>query len=102
MRNPTAGVATALRGVRSKPRLRETSAAKKPEEASLEPSVSILATASTLPEAIVSNHDIGQRLLDGVEIDDEESAEIVARIRERAELIEKKTGLRARGFDRFL
>ena len=61
-------------------------------------SVSILSTASTLPEAVVSNRDIGQRLLDGIEIDDESSAEIVARIGERAELIEKKTGLRARHF----
>jgi len=58
--------------------------------------VSIVATGSTLPEAVVSNREIGQRLLDGVEIDDESSAEIVARISERAELIEKKTGLRAR------
>jgi 3-oxoacyl-[acyl-carrier-protein] synthase-3 len=78
-------------------RLRDSRAAN-PEEAPLEPSVSIIATASTLPQAIVSNHDIGQRLLDGVEIDDEESAEIVARIGERAELIEKKTGLRSRHF----
>lgn len=79
-------------------RLRDSRAANEPEEAPLEPSVSIIATASTLPQAIVSNHDIGQRLLDGVEIDDEESAEIVARIGERAELIEKKTGLRSRHF----
>jgi 3-oxoacyl-[acyl-carrier-protein] synthase-3 len=64
----------------------------------LNPTVSVLATGSTLPAAIVSNRDIGQRLLDGVEVDDEESAEIVARISERAELIEKKTGLRARRF----
>ena len=78
-------------------RLRDSRAAN-PEEAPLEPPVSIIATASTLPQAIVSNHDIGQRLLDGVEIDDEESAEIVARIGERAELIEKKTGLRSRHF----
>jgi 3-oxoacyl-[acyl-carrier-protein] synthase-3 len=60
--------------------------------------VSILATASTLPEAIVSNRDIGQRLLDGVEVDDESTADIIARITERAELIEKKTGLRSRRF----
>lgn len=60
--------------------------------------VSILSTASTLPEAVVSNREIGQRLLDGIEIDDESSAEIVARISERAEIIEKKTGLRARRF----
>jgi 3-oxoacyl-[acyl-carrier-protein] synthase III len=60
--------------------------------------VSILATTSTLPEAVVSNRSIGQSLLEGIEIDDEASAEIVARIEERAELIEKKTGLRARHF----
>jgi len=57
-----------------------------------------VATASTLPTATVSNREIGQRLLEGVEADDEESAEIVARISERAELIEKKTGLRSRRF----
>ena len=60
--------------------------------------VSILATTSTLPAAVVSNRSIGQALLEGIEIDDEDSAEIVARIQERAELIEKKTGLRARRF----
>ena len=60
--------------------------------------VSIVATARTLPDAEVSNREIGQRLLEGVEIDDEESAEIVARISERAEIIEKKTGLRSRRF----
>ena len=64
----------------------------------MSPAVSIVATASTLPTAAVSNREIGQRLLEGVEIDDEESAEIVARISERAELIEKKTGLRSRRF----
>ena len=60
--------------------------------------VSILATTSTLPAAVVSNRSIGQLLLDDIEIDDEATAEIVARIKERAELIEKKTGLRARRF----
>jgi 3-oxoacyl-[acyl-carrier-protein] synthase III len=60
--------------------------------------VSILATASTLPDAVVSNQAIGQRLLADVEVDDEASAEIVARITERADAIEKKTGLRARRF----
>lgn len=60
--------------------------------------MSIVATASTLPEDEVSNREIGRRLLKGVEIDDEASAEIVARIGERAELIEKKTGLRSRRF----
>jgi len=66
--------------------------------ASLVPAVSILATGSTLPVAVVSNQDIGQRLLANVEIDDEESAEIVSRITERAGMIEKKTGLSARRF----
>jgi len=60
--------------------------------------VVIAATGSTLPEQSVSNREIGQRLLEGTEIDDEASAEIVSRIRERAELIEKKTGLRSRRF----
>jgi 3-oxoacyl-[acyl-carrier-protein] synthase-3 len=60
--------------------------------------VSIFSTASTLPASIVGNVEIGERLLAGIEVDDEESAEIVARIRERAGLIEKKTGLRARHF----
>jgi 3-oxoacyl-[acyl-carrier-protein] synthase-3 len=60
--------------------------------------VSIVATGSTLPEEVVSNAEIGRRLLAGVEIDDEESAEIVAKITERSEAIEKKTGLRARRF----
>jgi 3-oxoacyl-[acyl-carrier-protein] synthase-3 len=64
----------------------------------LSPTVSILSTGSTLPSGVVSNREIGQRLLADVEIDDEESAEIVAKITERAELIEKKTGLRARRF----
>ncbi len=78
--------------------LRGSSAGNEPAGLPLKSSVSILSTASTLPEAVVSNRDIGQRLLDGIEIDDESSAEIVARIGERAELIEKKTGLRARRF----
>lgn len=60
--------------------------------------VVIAATASTLPGQTVSNRDIGRRLLEGTEVDDEATAEIVAHIRERAELIEKKTGLRSRRF----
>jgi 3-oxoacyl-[acyl-carrier-protein] synthase-3 len=60
--------------------------------------VAVVATASTLPEGAVSNREIGRRLLNGVEVDDEASAEIVARISERAELIERKTGLRSRRF----
>ncbi len=55
--------------------------------------MSIVATGRTLPAEVVSNREIGRRLLEGIEVDDEASAEIVARITERAELIEKKTGL---------
>ncbi len=91
-------MATPRRRVRSDLRLRGSRARTQPAGLPLKSSVSILSTASTLPEAVVSNRDIGQRLLDGIEIDDESSAEIVARIGERAELIEKKTGLRARHF----
>jgi 3-oxoacyl-[acyl-carrier-protein] synthase-3 len=64
----------------------------------LHPTVSIVSTASTLPATVVSNTEIGRRLLEGVEVDDEDSAEIVARIRERSEQIEKKTGLQSRRF----
>lgn len=60
--------------------------------------VSILRTASTLPDAVVSNIEIGERLIAGVQPDDEEGEEIVAKVRERSTLIEKKTGLRARRF----
>ena len=60
--------------------------------------VSIVRTASTLPDAVVSNRDIGERLVAGVPIDDEAGEDIVAKVRERSQLIEKKTGLRARRF----
>ena len=60
--------------------------------------VAIVATGSTLPQEVISNREIGRRLLDGVEIDDESSAQIVAQITERAELIEAKTGLQSRRF----
>ena len=60
--------------------------------------VSIVRTASTLPAAVVTNREIGERLIAGVPIDDEAGEEIVAKVRERSELIEKKTGLRARRF----
>ena len=60
--------------------------------------VSIVRTARTLPDPVVSNREIGERLVAGVEIDDEATADIVAKVRERSELIEKKTGLRARRF----
>jgi len=60
--------------------------------------VTIVRTASTLPDAEVSNREIGERLLAGVQPDDEAAEEIVSKVRERSELIEKKTGLRARRF----
>jgi 3-oxoacyl-[acyl-carrier-protein] synthase III len=60
--------------------------------------VSIVRTASTLPDAVVSNREIGERLVADVQPDDEAAEAIVAKVRERSELIEKKTGLRARRF----
>jgi 3-oxoacyl-[acyl-carrier-protein] synthase-3 len=60
--------------------------------------VSIISTASILPEAAVSNTEIGERLIAGVMVDDEPAADIVAQTRTRSELIEKKTGLRSRRF----
>src|SRR5215471_18460968 len=60
--------------------------------------VSIVRTASTLPDAVITNREIGERLVAGVAIDDEAAEDIVAKVRERSELIEKKTGLRARRF----
>jgi 3-oxoacyl-[acyl-carrier-protein] synthase III len=64
----------------------------------LAPAVSIVRTASTLPEAVVSNREIGERLVADVQVDDEAAEAIVAKVRERSDLIEKKTGLRARRF----
>jgi 3-oxoacyl-[acyl-carrier-protein] synthase III len=61
-------------------------------------SVSIVRTASTLPDAVVTNHEIGERLVADVQVDDEAAEAIVAKVRERSALIEKKTGLRARRF----
>ena len=60
--------------------------------------VSIVRTASTVPERSISNREIGELLTAGVRIDDEAAADIVAKTRERSELIEKKTGLRGRRF----
>jgi 3-oxoacyl-[acyl-carrier-protein] synthase III len=60
--------------------------------------VSIARTASTLPDRVVSNRDIGELLIADVLIDDEAAADIVSKTRERSELIERKTGLRARRF----
>jgi len=61
-------------------------------------SVSIVRTASTLPDAVVTNEEIGERLVADVQVDDEAAEAIVAKVRERSALIEKKTGLRARRF----
>ena len=60
--------------------------------------VTILRTASVLPERVVSNREVGELLISGVQIDDEAAADIVSKTRERSEFIEKKTGLRARRF----
>lgn len=60
--------------------------------------VSVIATASILPEAVVTNRDIGQRLIDGAharQIFDKEAEEVA---RARSEVIEQKTGLRSRRF----
>lgn len=60
--------------------------------------VSVIATASILPETVVSNTDIGQRLIDGAHARQIHDAEAEATARTRAELIEQKTGLRSRRF----
>jgi len=60
--------------------------------------VSIVATASILPETVVTNRDIGQRLIDGARARNVHDAESEETVRARAELIEQKTGLRARRF----
>jgi 3-oxoacyl-[acyl-carrier-protein] synthase-3 len=60
--------------------------------------VSIVGTASILPEAIVTNREIGEKLIQGAkarDVYDSASAEVA---RTRSELIEQKTGLRARRF----
>jgi len=60
--------------------------------------VSIINTAGILPDRSISNSEMGELLISGVQIDDEAAAEIVSNTRERSELIERKTGLRARRF----
>jgi 3-oxoacyl-[acyl-carrier-protein] synthase-3 len=62
------------------------------------PDVSIISTASILPEKTVSNVEIGEKLIAGVMVDDEPAADIVSQTRTRSELIEKKTGLKSRRF----
>ncbi|MBP6011651.1 MAG: hypothetical protein KBA31_05430 [Alphaproteobacteria bacterium] len=60
--------------------------------------VSIVATASILPDTIVTNRDIGQRLIAGAHARNVRDADAEETARSRAELIEQKTGLRARRF----
>jgi len=60
--------------------------------------VSIVATASILPETVVTNRDIGQRLIDGAHARNVRDAGAEETARVRSELIEQKTGLRARRF----
>ena len=60
--------------------------------------VSIVATASILPETIVTNRDIGQRLIDGARARNIADTDAETTARTRAEIIEQKTGLRARRF----
>lgn len=60
--------------------------------------VSILATASILPDLVVTNRDIGQRLIDGAHARNIRDDEAEATARTRSELIEQKTGLKSRRF----
>ncbi|MCE9523804.1 MAG: hypothetical protein K8S25_15405 [Alphaproteobacteria bacterium] len=60
--------------------------------------VSIVATASTLPETVISNREICERLIAGAKARDAYDAEAAETARTRADLIEQKTGLRARRF----
>jgi 3-oxoacyl-[acyl-carrier-protein] synthase III len=60
--------------------------------------VSIVATASILPETVVTNRDIGQRLIEGAHARNVRDANAEETARVRSELIEQKTGLRARRF----
>jgi len=60
--------------------------------------VSIVGTASILPDTIVSNREIGERLIAGAKSRDAYDSASAEAVRARAELIEQKTGLRARHF----
>jgi 3-oxoacyl-[acyl-carrier-protein] synthase-3 len=60
--------------------------------------VSIIATASILPDTIVTNRDIGRRLVEGAHARGIHDLEAEEAARTRSELIEQKTGLRARRF----
>jgi len=60
--------------------------------------VRIAATASILPPAVVSNRDVGERLIAGIAPGDPQAEEKIAKTRARVFDIEKKTGLRERRF----
>ncbi len=60
--------------------------------------VSVAATASILPKTVISNREIAERLIAGIEVKNEADEQAVAAARQRADLIERKTGLRARHF----
>jgi 3-oxoacyl-[acyl-carrier-protein] synthase-3 len=60
--------------------------------------VSVAATASILPQAIVTNRDIGERLVNGARARNEYDPEWEKTALSRSELIEQKTGLKARRF----
>jgi len=60
--------------------------------------VSIVATASILPQTIVTNREIGERLIAGAKARDVYESASAETARQRSELIEQKTGLRARRF----
>ena len=60
--------------------------------------VSVLSTASILPQTVVTNRDIGQRLIEGARARNVRDDEAEATARSRAEVIEQKTGLRSRRF----
>ena len=60
--------------------------------------VSIVGTASILPETIITNREIGERLIAGAKARDAYDSAAAETARQRAEQIEQKTGLRARRF----
>ena len=60
--------------------------------------VSIVATASILPDAVITNREIGERLIAGAKARDIYDSASAEATRTRADLIEQKTGLRARRF----
>jgi 3-oxoacyl-[acyl-carrier-protein] synthase-3 len=61
------------------------------------PEVSITATASILPANVVSNEEMGERLIADANLG-ESGGGLIHETRSRSELIEKKTGLRERRF----